>query len=114
MSEQFNIGIDESGVGIAHHMPDDGSGVYIKETVIPAGARLAMHVHTFTHKSVLCSGRVALVVDGVRREVQAPAVLVMKHGSSHEVEALTDAVWLCIHASDELDPERIDHTLVSA
>ena len=106
--------LDICGVGIVHHFGDDGSGVYVKETRIPAGARLAMHAHTFTHKSVLASGQVALVVNGKTSEVQAPAVLLMRAGDAHAVHALTDAVWLCIHATEENDPELIDHTLVGA
>lgn len=114
MSSLFNVGIDESGVSLVHHFGDDGSGVYVKETRIPAGVKLSMHTHTFTHKSVLCAGLVALTANGARMELQAPAVLTLKHGVAHEVEALTDAVWLCVHATDETDPERIDHTLVGA
>lgn len=101
-------------VGLLHHMPDDGSGVYIKQTMIPAGVSLSMHTHTFTHKSVLCSGTVRLIADGVSREIKAPAVLTIPQEVEHQVEALTDAIWLCIHATEELDVERIDHTLVAA
>jgi len=110
---EFNQGFDAAMVGLIHHMPDDGSGVYIKQTIIPAGVALSMHSHTFTHKSVLCSGVVRLTADGEVREMSAPAVLTMTQGVEHQVEALTDAVWLCIHATDELDADRIDHTLVA-
>lgn len=110
----FNQGLTEAGVDLVHHFGDDGSGVYVKETRIPAGAELGMHTHTFTHKSVLAVGRVVLITAGERREIDAPAVLTLKQGQSHEVQALTDVVWLCIHASTESDPERIDHTLVDA
>lgn len=113
MSE-FNKDFEALGIDLMHHMPDDGSGVYIKQTRIPAGVKLQMHTHTFTHKSVLCSGKVLLRVDGEILPVQGPAVLTVKEGQAHEVEAVTEAVWLCIHATDELDPERIDHTLVRA
>lgn len=107
----FNQQFDAHGVQIAHHFGDDGSGVYIKQTKIPAGVELAMHEHTFTHKSVLCHGSVRLSVGGVVRDVSGPAVLSVAQGVPHRVMALTDCVWLCIHATDETDPDQIDHTL---
>lgn len=108
----FNQNFDALGIELTHHMPDDGSGVYIKETRIPAGTALEMHTHTFTHKSVLCCGRVRVTVNGHAAELTGPAVLTVRRGEQHRVEALTDATWLCVHATDECDPEAIDHTLV--
>lgn len=105
-----------AGVTLAHHFGDDGSGVYIKETFIPRGATLPMHEHTFTHKAVLASGQARVTsadLHGASNQLlRAPSVLVMRQGVQHAVEALTDVVWLCIHATDETDPERIDMTLV--
>lgn len=103
---------DMDGVEITHHFGQDGSRVYIKETMIQKGRALDMHIHTFTHKSVLCSGRVRLTVDGKTSTVKAPAVLTVHRGIAHRVEALADSVWLCIHASEVTDPDMIDHTLV--
>lgn len=118
MSE-FNKGLDEAGVTIVHHMPD-GDGVYIKETFISAGAKLAMHKHVFSHKSVLASGYAKVyalessAIDmAFAPQIKGPYVMGIKIGVSHCVEALTDCVWLCIHATDERDPDKIDHTLVT-
>jgi quercetin dioxygenase-like cupin family protein len=110
MSE-FNQGFEEAGIKLTHHFGDDGSGVYIKETLIPAGTELAMHSHAFTHKSVLCLGVVRLTAGDDVRDITGPAVLTVKQGVPHRVQALTDCAWLCVHASGETDPERIDHTL---
>lgn len=110
MSE-FNSGFDGAGVKLAHHFGDDGSGVYIKETVIPAGVALSMHEHTHAHKSVLCCGTAVVTIGGKARTVIGPAVLSVQRGIAHSVDALTDCVWLCVHATDETDPDRIDHTL---
>lgn len=108
---KFNQHFDELGARVIHHMPDE-DGVYIKETHIPAGVKLSMHVHTFTHKSVLASGKALLHVGGSSKEITAPSVFVVQTGVAHEVEAITDCVWLCIHATDESDPDKIDHTIV--
>jgi hypothetical protein len=109
---EFNVGFGDLGIEVIHHMPDDGSGVYAKEVRIPAGCVLLNHAHSFTHKSLLAAGTVVVSVDGVEAEHTGPAMLVIRHGVPHEVRSVTDAVWYCIHATDECDPERIDHTLI--
>lgn len=99
----------EHGIGVIHHF---NAGVYIKETHIPAGKALGKHVHDFSHFSVLSKGDIVLFVDGERQELSGPMVLNIKAGSVHEVATLTDTVWLCIHATSETDPERVDASLV--
>lgn len=112
---EFNVGFDEAGIQIEHHMPvpEIGDETYIKRVDIPAGKVLANHTHTFTHKSILASGRIILTVgDAEPRTLEGPVVLTVRQGHQHMVEAVTDAVWFCIHSSIETDPDRIDHTLV--
>jgi quercetin dioxygenase-like cupin family protein len=111
-AQPFAAQFEALGGDLRHHMPDDGSGVYIKETRIPAGVKLDMHVHSFTHKSVLASGRVRVTVGPQVRELEGPAVLTVREGVPHAVEAITPAVWLCIHATAESDADNIDHALV--
>ena len=109
---EFNVGFEDHGVEVKHYFGDDGSGVYIKEVHIPAGKILQMHKHSFTHKSVLVKGSVIISEDGQKKYVYAPHVLTMDEGVEHEVRSLEDSVWLCIHATDESDESKIDHTLV--
>jgi quercetin dioxygenase-like cupin family protein len=108
---EFNVGFQEHGIEVEHFMPGQ-DGVYIKKVKIPAGKALAMHSHTFTHKSVLAAGNAELSVDGASRIIEGPAVLEIRQGMAHSVTAITDCVWLCVHATDEKDPGRIDQTLV--
>lgn len=96
-------------VGIVHHF---GGGVYAKETHIPANFILTQHKHKFDHLSVLASGSVLVKVDGVSQRVDAPACLTIAAGKEHSVSALTPVVWYCIHATEETDPERVDHVLI--
>lgn len=99
------------GVSIEHHF---GGGVYAKEARIPAGRVLTQHRHKFDHLSILATGTVRVTVDGVAREVTGPACLTIAAGKMHEVAALTDAVWFCVHATDCADAEHVDHELVAA
>ena len=97
-------------LGIAHFF---GGGVYVKETRIPADMRLTQHVHAHDHLSILASGTVIVTVDGSKIELSAPACLTVVAGKSHEVVSITDAVWYCIHASDETDSRNIDKVLIA-
>lgn len=84
----------------------------MKETEIPAGTSLAQHAHDHDHLSYLARGRVLLTVDGLSRELAGPVGLTIEAGKVHEVHALTDAVWLCIWATECTDPERVDEALL--
>lgn len=111
MVSEFNAGFEEHGIGVSHFMPEL-DGVYIKAVDIPAGKQLSMHTHTFTHKSVLANGLARLRVGQDVSVIAGPRVLQIESGKEHSVEAITPCVWLCIHATSETDPDRIDHTLV--
>lgn len=97
-------------LGIAHHF---GGGVYVKETRIPANMRLTQHVHKHDHLSVLISGEVIVSVDGVQTYYAAPVVLTIAAGKEHEVVSIINSVWLCIHSTDETDPEKVDQVIIA-
>lgn len=111
MVTEFNQGFDELGISVRHHMPGQ-DGVYMKQVFVPAGVELHNHTHTFTHKSLLASGTARVTSGAETKEVYGPCVLTIERGVPHKVEAVTDIIWFCIHATDEQDADRIDHTLV--
>jgi quercetin dioxygenase-like cupin family protein len=94
---------------IKHHF---SSGVYAKETRIPAGHILVQHKHKFDHLSILASGSVEIAVDGVKSIVHAPACLTIEANKHHGVKSLTDVVWYCVHATDCTDTDEIDEVLI--
>lgn len=98
-----------SEMDITHHF---GGGMYIKETHFKAGDWGEKHTHSFDHLSVLASGRVQLTVDNVSVEIEGPKILTVQAGKVHQVLALTDATWLCCHATDCTDPNQIDNKLI--
>lgn len=95
---------------ITHHF---GGGVYAKETRVPAGYLLGKHAHTFDHLSILASGSVELAVDGAVTIVTAPACLTIQAGKTHQIRAITDTVWYCVHSTDCTDPEKVDEVLIT-
>ncbi len=99
-----------AGVGVAHHF---GGGSYVKETKIPAGASLRQHAHSHDHISYLVSGQVVVRVDGEATTVTGPCPMLIRAGQEHGLTAMTDALWLCIWATDLEDPEAVDDAVVS-
>lgn len=106
MSDQDLAGF---GVQVTHHF---AGGTYVKESHIPKGIILGQHSHDHDHLSSLSKGKVIVTEDGVPRVVRAPAVMTIKAGVQHMVEALEDSVWLCIWATDETDPQKVDASVL--
>lgn len=73
---------------------------------------LIQHMHAHDHLSYLVAGQVELEVDGVRRTLTAPIGLTIEAGKHHGIKALTDSIWLCIHATDCTDENEVDETLI--
>ena len=90
---------------ISHYF---SAGVYAKEIRIPIGGIVVQHKHKYDHLSVLASGSIELMVDGVKSFIHAPTCIVIEAEKHHGIRALTDVVWYCIHATEHTDFEKID------
>lgn len=88
-----------------------GGGVYVKETRFKAGEYGEKHIHEFSHLSTLVSGTAGIQVDEEVQIFEAPFVMVVEAGKFHQVMAITDVVWHCIHATDCTDANHIDNVL---
>lgn len=85
---------------------------YAKQMTLLAGHYAETHEHLYDHISILAIGHVVVDIDGKRSEMHGPDAVVIPAGRKHRIEALTDSVWFCVHATDETDPERIDSALI--
>jgi quercetin dioxygenase-like cupin family protein len=99
---------------VRHHFvgQDDAKGVYAKEIHIPKGAILVSHQHTYDHLSILASGLIELTVAGETRTMCGPRAVTIRKGEAHTVLAHTEAVWFCIHPTDETDPAHVDDVIL--
>jgi quercetin dioxygenase-like cupin family protein len=88
--------------GIQHH---SAGGVYMRQQELGAGGEVEKHEHTYDHLSFLVSGSAILDVDGELQHLEGPCALEIKAGKKHCIQAVTDIVWLCIHAESVADPE---------
>ena len=103
------LGIFEINLGIKHHF---SSGVYAKEMHVPAGYIVGSHAHEFDHMSMLAKGEVIVKTDNDEQHYVAPTVVTIKKGIHHEIHALKDSIWFCIHATEETDTSKIDEVLI--
>lgn len=88
----------ELNEGSTHHF---GADVYIRELSMPAGYRVMKHTHNYDHFSILGSGVVVVLAEGVMTPYEAPACILIKKNIEHEILALTNAKWFCIHGTTE-------------
>lgn len=74
--------------------------VFIKQiTFRESGQVMKSHVHCYDHQTLLASGRIAMHVDGETTIRDAPAILVVKAGLTHEfMGLLPNTILYCIHA----------------
>ena len=93
---------------IEHHF---AGGVYIKRAVLPKGYHIRKHTHGYEHFSVLAVGRATVHRGGEVLRLKSGDILKVPMNMTHEVQADEDCIWLCIHATGETDPERIDTVL---
>ncbi len=93
-----------------HHF---SAGVYAKQMRLNAGCMALSHKHAYDHLSILASG-IAIVrtSEGEKRFI-APACIEIKAGLNHEIVALEDVVWFCIHATEETDASKVDDVLIA-
>ena len=103
-------GVFEFDPQIQHHF---SSGVYAKQMVLPKDFFVISHSHNFDHLSILASGKVIVRTDDSEQQFTAPACLTIKANVHHEITALEDSVWFCVHATDETDESKVDEVLIS-
>lgn len=111
VSEQFknSLGTFEIDLRTQHHFSD---GLYAKEMHLPQGYKAYSHKHSYSHLSLLAKGKAIVTTDFSQVIYEAPACIEIKAGLNHEILALEDVTWYCVHATDETDPAKVDEVLI--
>lgn len=94
---------------VAHYFSD---GLYAKEMTLAKGYMATSHVHKYSHLSILAQGDVYIRANGEVTYHQAPKCIEIKAGVVHEIQALSDVVWYCVHHTDEKDINKMDEVLI--
>ena len=94
---------------VSHHFSD---GLYAKEMYLKAGYIATSHSHKYSHLSILAKGEVYLRVNGVISYHASPCCIEITAEQEHEISAITDVVWYCLHATEETDINKVDEVLI--
>lgn len=104
---------DGSADGVEVHHYKVGE-IYAKQVQLRAGRVLIGHRHDYDHLSILALGSVSVLVEGVCTVYTAPAGIGIGKGKVHEVTALKNSLWYCVHAVPEgILASQADNWLVS-
>lgn len=93
----------------SHYFAD---GMYCRVIPRPAGTVLVGKVHKKEHFYIVCSGTIRVTTDEWMRDVIGPEVIVSKTGTKRAVLALTDAVCLTVHRTENTDLDEMEKELL--
>lgn len=93
---QHAAGRFDVDLGVTHFFSE---GVYAKRMTLPKGFKAYSHSHAYSHLSILSKGRARVRTDAGSQVYEEGDCIEIKAGVHHEIEALEDVTWFCIHAS---------------
>jgi len=99
MNIQFFGGDKESG------------SVFVVETKIDAGLFINSHKHRHAHTSVLVSGTADVTIDSITTRMTGYKLITIPKNTTHMVEAITNVIWLCLWAEDEISQQEAKEAL---
>jgi quercetin dioxygenase-like cupin family protein len=77
-------------------------GIHAKKMLLPEGYFAVSHKHKYDHLSILAKGKCMLITDKGKEIFEAPKMIEIKAGVHHEIVALEDVLWFCLHATDDI------------
>ncbi|KAF1692653.1 hypothetical protein [Pseudoxanthomonas koreensis] len=93
-----------------HHFAE---GIYGRELFIPAGTVLTGKIHRHSTLNLLMQGRIKVTSeDGMVRELEAPAIFTSPPGCKKVGYALTDTIWVNVHATRLTDIAAIESKFI--
>lgn len=104
---------EQIDMGIEHYWANNAMA---RAMHLPEGGRAASHKHEYDHISIVCSlhdGDVVTVItpNGATTHKSGDCIT-LEAGIEHEIRALQDIKWFCIHATVESDPKKQDEILI--
>lgn len=89
-----------------------GPGFYCRTIDVPAGVTLVGKEHATEHVFALTKGRMVLVSDGQRMEVEAPFQVVCQPGVKRAGHAITDCRCTNLHVTELTDLAELEAALI--
>jgi quercetin dioxygenase-like cupin family protein len=87
-------------------------GLYCRKVFRPAGTLIVGKIHKEDHIFLCASGQIMVWTEGGMKTLNAGDVIESKAGTKRVTLALTDAIGVTIHKTDEKDLEIIEKQLI--
>jgi quercetin dioxygenase-like cupin family protein len=89
-------------------------GVYCRQMTIPKGTLVVGKIHKTEHLAILLTGTVQITTEEGTHVFEGPKIMVAPPGIKRVALALTDTIWLAIHAvGAERDLEIIERQFIA-
>jgi hypothetical protein len=89
-------------------------GAYARTMRIPAGTVIVGKIHKQAHLNILSQGTVCVMTEGEGdQQLTGPLTMCSPPGTKRAVYAVTDAVWVTIHLTNETDLEKIEAEVIA-
>lgn len=105
MAKQPQVDLD-----VRHHF---SYGIYGRELFIPAGVMLTGKLHKYPQLNILLDGTIDVLIEHKVERLTAPFVVSSPAGTKRIARAITDVRWLTVHATEETDLDKIEHTFIA-
>lgn len=93
----------------SHYFAD---GVYGRALLIPAGTALTGKMHRQRHLNFLMQGTIRVWTDQGMKDLEAPQIIVSEPGTKRVGFAMTDTIWVTVHATDKTDLDEIEAEVI--
>jgi hypothetical protein len=107
-AEMFNM--NQVEIKPVHYFAD---GLYAREIFVPKGVLLTGKIHRTEHLNIISKGDISVVTENGTKRIKAPFTMVSKPGTKRVGYAHEDTVWTTIHATKEVDLEKIELELIA-
>ena len=126
--EEFMVGINDienkmlksekslKGKELEHFNPLKHSfakGVYIREVFNPAGELLVTKIHKYSHPFFLLHGEMTILGEDGEKKIKATHYGITKAGTKRIIYAHTDCIFVTVHATNEIDIDKIEEEIIA-
>lgn len=95
---------------LKHHFSE---GLYARELFIPAGTIVVGKIHKYENLNIMVAGEMDVLVGDKIQRVCAPFIVVSPPGTKRIAKAITDVIWLTVHATEETDLNKIENKFIA-
>lgn len=94
---------------VFHHF---APGSYARECHLPEGSLVIGKIHKHAHINVISRGRVSVMTEDGRKDLQAPCTFVSLPGTKRAVYAHEYTVWTTVHVTNNTDLDAIEAEII--